>query len=168
RRSPRELNADVSPGLAAIVLKCLAFDPAHRYASAHDLHQDLQRHLQHRPLKYAKNRSLLERAKKWARRHPRLSSASSAAALSLGLLVIVASSWAIRGSQLASARARESLRDFHQTAAEVAAVLDVPNVDQQALNDAVTMADRALEPYAIGESKSWQQRPLVARLSDAD
>jgi serine/threonine protein kinase/Flp pilus assembly protein TadD len=167
-RSPQQLNADISPGLAAIVLKCLAFDPVARYATAHDLHEDLRRHLEHRPLKFAKDRSLLERTKKFARRHPRLSSASSVLALSLCLILVIGSSWAVRGSQLASARARDSMRDFHRAAVEVAAVLDVPDIDEQAVNDAVAAAERALAPYAIDENQSWQQRPLVARLTDAE
>jgi len=88
-------------------------------------------------------------------------------ALSLTLLVVIASSWLVRGSQLASVRARESLRDFRQTAAGVAAVLDVPGVDEQALNAAVAAAERALAPYAIDETPKWRRRPLVKSLNEA-
>jgi serine/threonine-protein kinase len=40
---PRDLNADVPPGLEAIILKLLAKNPANRYPSAEDLRTDLQR-----------------------------------------------------------------------------------------------------------------------------
>ncbi len=38
---PRSLNANIPPELDAIILKCLAKDPAERYASAHELLLDL-------------------------------------------------------------------------------------------------------------------------------
>ena len=68
----RRRNPAVSPAVEAIVRKCLAPDPADRYQSADDLREDLDRHLDHRPLRYAPDPSARERLRKWARRHPRL------------------------------------------------------------------------------------------------
>jgi serine/threonine protein kinase/Flp pilus assembly protein TadD len=65
RRNPR-----VSPGLAAVVAKCLASDPASRYTDAAALADDLRRHLNHLPLRGVRNRSLSERWRKWRRRRP--------------------------------------------------------------------------------------------------
>jgi len=132
----------VSPGLAAIALRCLAFEPADRYATSHELQEDLQRHLEHRPLRFAKDRSPIELASKWSRRHPRLSSATTVLLLSLGLIVFIASSWMFRGSQLAAAAARESLLKFRDAAAEVAAVLDI-----DAGNNATTLCSRASDRW---------------------
>ncbi len=40
---PRQLNAELPPAIEAIVLKCLAKNPANRYPSAEDLRADLRR-----------------------------------------------------------------------------------------------------------------------------
>ena len=49
----RTLNSAVTPALAAIVERCLATEPSQRYRSARDLQEDLQRHLENRPLRHA-------------------------------------------------------------------------------------------------------------------
>jgi len=60
----------VSCGLADVIDKCLAADPARRYATAGALAGDLKRHLQVLPLQGVANRSPLERWRKWRRRRP--------------------------------------------------------------------------------------------------
>ena len=88
--------------------------------------------------------------------------------LSLGLLIGITTSWMFRGSQLAATQARESLRTFRHAAAEAAAVLDIPGVDEQALNEAVAAAEQALKTYAIDDGQKWRQQQLVAQLNDGD
>ena len=63
--------------IAAIVAKCLAPRPDDRYQSVEQLRVDLERHLENLPLAHAPDASPRERLVKWARRHPRLSSATS-------------------------------------------------------------------------------------------
>jgi serine/threonine protein kinase/tetratricopeptide (TPR) repeat protein len=73
-RGPRprldQCNAQVSPGLADVLAKCLTAEPARRYASAADLATDLRRHVADLPLQGVPNRSLRERWRKWRRRRP--------------------------------------------------------------------------------------------------
>jgi serine/threonine protein kinase/tetratricopeptide (TPR) repeat protein len=63
-------NPRVSPGLADVIHRCLAANPADRYGSAADLAADLRRHLADLPLRGVPNRSLAERWRKWRRRRP--------------------------------------------------------------------------------------------------
>lgn len=62
--------AGVGVALADIVRKCLAADPADRYADAALLADDLRRQLNDLPLRGVRNRDPVERWRKWRRRHP--------------------------------------------------------------------------------------------------
>jgi tetratricopeptide (TPR) repeat protein len=65
---PRKLDKAIPAELETVALKCLAKNPAERYATAGELAADLRRWLADQPIK-AKPPSLRERAAKWARRH---------------------------------------------------------------------------------------------------
>jgi serine/threonine protein kinase/Tfp pilus assembly protein PilF len=65
RRNPR-----VTAGLADLLTRCLAADPAARYATAGELAADLRRDLADLPLRGVANRSPAERWRKWRRRRP--------------------------------------------------------------------------------------------------
>lgn len=60
----------VSVALVDIVRKCLALNPRDRYTDASSLAEDLRRELEDLPLRGVRNRSPVERARKWRRRHP--------------------------------------------------------------------------------------------------
>jgi serine/threonine protein kinase len=66
----RRCNGHVSVGLADVIGRCLADDPADRYPDMASLAADLRRHLAHLPLDGVRNRSLRERWQKWRRRRP--------------------------------------------------------------------------------------------------
>src|SRR5262249_6455363 len=76
----RQLARGIPRDLEAIVLKCLAKDPAERYPTARALAADLGRFTSGEPVSVRAAR-VVERAAKWARRKPTL-----AAAYTLGLL----------------------------------------------------------------------------------
>jgi serine/threonine protein kinase/Flp pilus assembly protein TadD len=60
----------ISVGLADILRKCTAETPSDRYHDAATLAEDLRRQLNDLPLRGVRNRSPIERWRKWRRRHP--------------------------------------------------------------------------------------------------
>ena len=79
RRSPRRSRP--SSGSASHP------NPADRYQTAEKVREDIDRHLQHLPLKWAANPSTRELVRKWAARTPRLSSSATVAAVAVLLWV---------------------------------------------------------------------------------
>jgi hypothetical protein len=65
----RELNGAVSRRVDVVIRKCLECDPAKRYASARELHDDIKCCLKDRPLLHARDPYLHERVGLWAERH---------------------------------------------------------------------------------------------------
>jgi serine/threonine-protein kinase len=105
RRQARQLRGD----LDNIALKALAKLPQHRYASVEAFAQDLQRHLQGRPV-LARPQSLGYRVNKYVTRH-RWGLAAGAVIASLLLLALVASVWQSRQAMRETARA-QAMQDF--------------------------------------------------------
>jgi serine/threonine protein kinase/Flp pilus assembly protein TadD len=96
-----QCNHRVTVGLADLLERCLAHDPAQRYPNASALATDLRRHLADMPLRGVSNRSLAERWRKWRRRRPY-------GPVLLGLLLVILASTATGlayvGRQLNKAR----------------------------------------------------------------
>ena len=65
---PEKLRRRLSGDLDNIVLMALRKDPQRRYVSAEEFSRDIQRHLEHRPLK-ARPNTLAYRSSKFVRRH---------------------------------------------------------------------------------------------------
>jgi serine/threonine protein kinase len=119
-RPARALEKSIPIELETIVLKAVAKHPADRYTSAHEFAADLQRYLDDQPI-HAKRPTLVERARKWSRRHPSL-----VAAAVLLLLVCIAgllvNNWMIGQEQ---AKTQTALAAERQRGVEARRALDL-------------------------------------------
>ena len=104
----RQWNLEISPAVESIVHRCLHADPAYRYRSASELHEDLRRQLDDLPLKHAPEPSVRERLGKWARRHRRLTSMTTLVLVAAGLLAVVTACFLARQRHLARLEARDA------------------------------------------------------------
>jgi tetratricopeptide (TPR) repeat protein len=168
--SVRTWNRAVSPAAEAIVRKCLAADPAERYRSAEDLREDIDRHLNHRPLKHAPNPSSRERARKWVKRHPRLASSGTVGAVAAALLLALG---------LGALHSRERARDLyaltqfadHQIRFRDAQLfLDDRNQSRTRLDEAAGRLRTVLDRYGVPDdgSDGWLAGSDAARLPEAE
>ena len=143
------INKTVSPDLESIVSRCLAIDPHSRYETARQLHDDLQRHIDHRPLRYAPNRSLGERARKWARRHPRVSSSMSIATVSALIVLALATSLRLRSVELSQADSTRALHKLQSVVRDARPVLNTPFVSRATLDEAVRSVEQTANRHGF-------------------
>jgi serine/threonine protein kinase len=86
--APRLLCSQLPRDLETILLKCLAKEPARRYASAGALADDLRAFLDGRPIQ-ARRPNLVERSARWLRRHRRSAALVGVTAAAAGVLMAV-------------------------------------------------------------------------------
>jgi serine/threonine protein kinase/Tfp pilus assembly protein PilF len=191
RASPsvRQVRPDVPWSLESIVRRCLAPDPAIRYQTAGQLAEDLQRFLDDRPLRHAPELSVRERCRKWARRHPRLTSAGLVG--SAALVVMMAIGTALVGAHRLLAAAEESLGETRQSlqatqqhldrahsldrkrafeAAMVTALcrVNTTNEWQDHLRQGQAACETALGLYGVLDCGDWQKQPSWQLLDAAE
>jgi WD40 repeat protein/tetratricopeptide (TPR) repeat protein len=102
---PRQVAPGIARDLETIVLKAIARDQAHRYATASALAEDLRRFLEDRPI-LARRASLLDRSVRWCRRNKLVASLLGALLLVfLTGFALVTVQWR-RANTLATAEAK--------------------------------------------------------------
>jgi len=114
--SVRALNSQVTPATEALVQRCLHPDPNQRYQSAEQLLEDLEAQLRHQPLRHAANPSLRERLTKWARRHPRVTSAGGISLIAASAMLLLISGLLARDYQVKRLEARQVADQFEAEA----------------------------------------------------
>ncbi len=85
---PSRLRPGIPGDLETIVLKAVSADPRHRYRTAGELADDLQRFLEDRPI-HARRATAMEHGWRWCRRNKALASAAALAGLSLVVAGVV-------------------------------------------------------------------------------
>ena len=173
--SARQKRSDVPWSLESILRKCLLPDPAQRYQQASHLALDLRRFLEDQPLRFAPELSRVERVGKWFRRHPRLTSSVTVAAVAAALLAGVA--WSLAGirrnleatqGQLASARDGERKRAFEEGTQRALCLVNTTADMQDHLRQGSKACRDALALYGVLANEDWQQRPDWTRLGAED
>ena len=110
---PRALNPEIPRDLETIVLKAAAREPEHRYRSAEELADDLQRFLDDRPIR-ARRSTMIERLWRWSRRNRALAGLAGLAVALLILVAVVASVGYVR-TRIANHQVRDALaREAHE------------------------------------------------------
>lgn len=168
RRAPalRKKNRAVTWATEAIVMRCLEPDPKRRYETAAELQDDLERQLHDLPLRHTPEPSWRERAKKWAKRHPRLTSVSSIAFLAGLAILMLGSLIVVRGERLARFEAAESLNEFRKDVRVVqVGFLQAGAGSSAKLRQLTTQCEQALGRWHILDEANWQTSAPYRRLS---
>ena len=163
--APRRISPQLSVDAESVIQKCLAPDPARRYQSAQELSDDLDRHLHHLPFRYAANRSLGERLRKWGRRHPRIASVSGVVVLSIAALAGMGALWWQGRNQLQIVSLRQQYGEFIRRAPQLHAVAYSAAIGDGSRDLAVQDLKSALSPFGV--HRSGESEVAMARFSTA-
>ena len=167
---PTLSTSQASVDLRSIIEKMLEPELAGRYPSASELCEDLKRHLDQRPLRWAPNRSLTQRFHKWTKRHPKLSSATSVGSLAALLVFAMAMTfWSVQ-SRMRTSLAITQVSEFRAAMPEVlenAAIrwafpeLAEPLTEQ--VNGLVGLLGAGSESDSYRQSDAWNYVPAHER-----
>ena len=151
QRAPsiRSLNPRVSEGLSSIIAHSLAADLQSRYASAAQLAEDLRRYQQDLPLRYAAERSVRERGRKWLRRNARGVRWAVAASL-VALLASLSAMYTVRHHRLVDLEAATAFNDFESDAQTALLNLHAPGNEPALHSLGRAAAERAVGPSRWG------------------
>jgi len=172
---PRTKNRDVTPAAVAILHKLIDPDPKRRYATAEQLKEDLERHQNHLPLKYAANRSFAELVQKFRRRNPKMMRHAVAVAALSVVVVLPLSALAYfqsknyeRNSQIVRSESLSLMHDTREKSRTATVLLHSRNVSSASRQRGEELVDEIAKAYGIDESGSWLNRPNIAKLTDTE
>ncbi|MFO0936501.1 MAG: protein kinase [Gemmataceae bacterium] len=166
--SIREFNLSVSPGLESIVLTCLQVDPRKRYQSAAALRDDLERHLSHRPLAIAPERSWKERFQKFSRRNPYITSNFTIGTAAMIVLMILGLGFVSRLNQLHYYEAQNAKRSLSEAIAGNQQILYAKADEVQNIRNAIDRIRASIDVYGFVEDPQWERRTVWSSLSETE
>ena len=152
--------------LTSIVAKCLDPIAENRYQNGSELVEDLRAQQQHLPLIHAKNNHLGNRIKKWARRHPRLSSASSISVFATLLIVALTTALFLLNSRLDKIQATNlstaNLAEFERIRQPLATYT---YFDREHFERAIDNANDAMSRFGWTSIEQFQKMNRLSYLS---
>ncbi|MCY2963258.1 MAG: tetratricopeptide repeat protein, partial [Planctomycetota bacterium] len=155
----------ISPATGAIIARCLMFEPDDRYQSARELADDLDRQLRDLPLRFAGNPSWPERLRKFARRHPRMTSGGTVLTFAVGIMGLLGAMWLVREERLRELEAATVFADFELRAADAKVATLVPDLTPGERVDELDRVRQLLAVYGVQEKKDWHLRPVYRNLT---
>ena len=132
-KRPRQHVPSMPRDLENIILKAMAHAPQLRYQSAQELHSDLSRFLQNRPVQ-ARPINIVTRCWRWCRRQPAVAIPTLSAGLLLLLVAVIATSGYFRVKQALTEKAAEYQRAEQQQA--------LAGENLKKANESLTIANR--------------------------
>jgi serine/threonine protein kinase len=161
-KPPRAWNPAIPRDLETIVLKALCRDAQHRYGSALDLADDLERYLDNRPIR-AQRPTRWDRALKWQRRHPTVA-ASTALLLVFAVIALTISTTLIARERTRTAIALVKAKTQHRHAERhLVNALEVMNRRLSMIG-----TEDASRPSLDGEAMRFYQGLLAEIQADPD
>src|SRR5207249_990565 len=157
-RQPRVLNPKIDRDLNTICLKCLEKDPKRRYASALALGEDLERWLNHEPIR-ARRTGLFTRGRKWLRRNPSIAVMAAmllVLAVPLGVMIWKTESERSPASNAAPPEKSIAVLPFSNLSKEQENAFFTDGVQDEILTDLAKVADlkvisrTSVMPYKSG------------------
>ncbi|QDV23220.1 serine/threonine-protein kinase [Aureliella helgolandensis] len=168
----RDVRTDVPADLQTIVAKAINPEPAHRYQSASDLRDDLNRFLNDEPI-LARRTTASQRLVRWCQRNPKLAGVSGIAVMSM-LAATVASSVGFAMTSAANQRTSMALAQSEQTVdlalQSLDGVVDLVAIPASAMGDMdlgeIDSAQFLLDPSPHAASMLKNIQPLYERLAN--
>jgi eukaryotic-like serine/threonine-protein kinase len=171
----RQQRMDAPWSLESIFRKCLAPDPVQRYQTAQHLAEDLRCFLEDRPLKHAPELSWVERARKWTRRHPRMTySAGVTSVAAVALLVVGAALSTVQGhlaktrDQLHTAQAEDRQQVFESGTVRALCLVNTVVPLQDHLREGIAVCEQTLNLYGFLDGDTWREPAEWSRLATED
>jgi eukaryotic-like serine/threonine-protein kinase len=164
----RPCNRSVSPSVESIVRHCLEPDPSHRYQTARELQEDLERQLEHLPLKNAPEPSLRERGQKWMRRHPRLASSTTVGVMAGVVVLLMALAFVYRSVELKRLEAADQFRRLQEDLRTGQFLMTTASGDQAQIERGITFCRETLDRYGVVSNPDWLKNSVVKSLPAQD
>jgi len=173
RIDPKRYNPLTTPAITAIIQKLLAPNPDHRYQSASEVQEDLDRQLENRPLKFAREVSVRERVEKFRKRNPRLWTGALVTLASSVLVLLPLTLQTVKQFEIAERR-RETQRAeavllFKDTQKQsLAAQMNLFSRSEsvQTRANGMRIVEEMARQYGVERSNAWLNSPKVQQLSE--